>query len=131
MLQARLLARFKFGLLGGLSSPPGSLLEATLGAQKGPRRPLKGAKNHRFYKGFWRFCVFGTFCKKYTVKGAVLAIWEGWGASWGLSWERPGGCSGAAKGLLGASLVRLGASWGPPGGLLVPVWDPKRPLEAS
>ena len=67
---------------------------------------------------------------EYTDKGAVLAIWEVWGASWGVSWGRPGGCSGAAKGLLGASLVRLGASRGPPGGLLGPFWGAKRPVEA-
>ena len=74
------------------------------------------------------FVCFGTCCKKYAVKGAVLAIWEVWGASWRVSWGRPGGCSGAAKGLLGASLVRLGASWGPPGGLLGPSLGPKKAL---
>ena len=84
-----------------------------------------------FTRGFGDFVFSVLFANKYTVKGAGRAIWEVWGASWGVSWGRPGGCSGAAKGLLGASLVRLGASWVPPGGRLGPVWDPKRPLEAS
>ena len=52
------------GPLGASWRPPGGLLGATLGAQKGPRRLLTGTKNHGFYKGFGRFCVFRHLLQK-------------------------------------------------------------------
>ena len=79
-------------------------------------------------------CFRHFFEKKYTVKGAVLAIWEVWGASWGVSWGRPGAVPGPQR----ASWAHPWCDLGPHGGLLGASWGqfgtqkgPWRPLERA